>query len=341
MRVKKQFTIAAAIAAAVVVTAAGCAQDEGAGSSSDDLSVGYLVNFGSHEWYQNVLKGAEDTANEEGIDFKSADANVDLNKQITQAEDMLTQGVDVLAMSPVDPDGLSSVMTSAEEKSVPVITEANPVPGAQTVVGIKNFDAAQQLGEWAGEYITNELQTPAKILIVGLPTQVDTRDRVDGFKEGLKISGADYEIVQEIDGGGLKDKALDVSTDAITAHRDINMIFGINDDSALGGTQAYQQAGLDMSKLTTLGFGVEGRAGKGALLEGGPYKAGLAMFPEYVGRRMIQQAMATAAGEDLPDTTVTPATVVTPENLEEYYTQNGDDWEINFDAVEKLLEEQS
>src|SRR5262245_16563926 len=202
-----------AVLALALAAATGCA-------AADDgkVKVGYVVNFGSHEWYQNVVKGAQDTAKEQGYDFEWADANVDLAKQISQCENMLTKGVDVLMLSPVDPDGLSSVMSQAEEQKTPVVTESNTVPGAKTAVGIKNLEAAKMLGDWAGDYITNTLHTKAKVLIVGLPTQVDTRDRVSGFKQGLEESGADYEIVQEVNGGGLKDKALNVSQDAITAH---------------------------------------------------------------------------------------------------------------------------
>lgn len=328
--------VLSAVLALVVVSVTGCsnAKDDG------KVKVGYVVNFGSHEWYQNVIKGADTEAKRQGFDFEWADANVDLSKQITQCENMLTKGVDVLMLSPVDPDGLSSVMSQAEEANTPVVTESNSVKGAKTAVGIHNLEAAKLLGDWAGDYITNTLHTKAKILIVGLPTQVDTRDRVAGFKKGLEESGADYEIAQEVNGGGLKDQAIDVSADALTAHPDINMIFGINDDSALGGTQAYQEAGLDISKLTTLGFGVEGRAGKGALSSGGPYKAGLGMFPEFVGRSLIQQAKAVHDGKNIPERTVTPAAVLTPDNLSDYYTKDGDDWKIDYDAVQALLEKQ-
>lgn len=338
MRRTTRLQVALTLAVGIVLLAGGCSAG-GSGGGSDQVEVGYVVNFGSHEWYQNVVKGAEQAAKEQGIGFEWADANVDLSKQISQAENMLTQGVDVLMLSPVDPGGLSSVMNQAKERDVPVVTESNSVPGGATTVGIENLEAAKQLGEWAGEYVKTELRTRANILIVGLPTQVDTRDRVEGFKQGLAASGADHQIVQEVNGGGLKDQALKVATDALTAHPEVNMIFGINDDSALGATQAYQEAGLDTSKLTTLGFGVEGRAGKSALTAGGPYKAGLGMFPEYVGRTLIEQAQAAAGGEQVPERTVTPATVLTPENLSQYYTKQGDDWVINDDAVEQLLEQ--
>ena len=99
-----------ALGLAIAVILVGCGGGGGAGGG-DQLSVGYVVNFGSHEWYQNVIKGAEDRAKEKGIEFDWADANVDLSKQISQAENMLTQGVDVLVLSPVDPKWLSTVMS--------------------------------------------------------------------------------------------------------------------------------------------------------------------------------------------------------------------------------------
>src|SRR3712207_7229312 len=51
-----------------------------------------------------------------------------------------------------------------------------------------------------------------------------------------------------------------------------SVIFGINDDSALGGLQAFEAAGGDTSQLLVVGFGCEGNACKDALAEGGPYK---------------------------------------------------------------------
>lgn len=332
-RTKRNWRAAGAAAAAIALLAAGCADP---GGGDDSISLGYVVNFGSHEWYQNVIQGAEDAAAEHDVAFQWEDANVDLSKQITQAENMLTQGVDVLMMSPVDPGGLSSVMTQADERGVPVVTESNAVEGAVTTVGIENYDAAKMLGLWAGEYFTENIDGTAHVLLVGLPTQIDTQDRASGFVDGLEESGADYEITQEVNGGGLKDIALDVSTDAFTAHPEINVIFGINDDSALGATQAYEEAGLNVDELVTLGFGVEGQAGKNALTSDGPYVAGLAMFPEYVGRTLVEQAIAAHEGEDIGERTVTPAAVVTPENLGDYYTQEDGSWVIDYDAVAAL-----
>jgi ABC-type sugar transport system substrate-binding protein len=53
----------------------------------------------------------------------------------------------------------------------------------------------------------------------------------------------------------LKDRAVQVAADALTANPDVNIIFGINDDSALGGLQAFESQGGDTSQLLVVGFG--------------------------------------------------------------------------------------
>ena len=99
-----------------------------------------------------------------------------------------------------------------------------------------------------------------------------------------------------------------MAADALTAHPDVNIIFGINDDSALGGLQAYEAAGMDTKNLLVVGFGCEGKACKNALMEGGPYKVSAAMFPEYQGRLLIDAAIAAFNGAKLPAHIVAPST---------------------------------
>src|SRR5205085_8206726 len=105
------------------------------------------------------------------------------------------------------------------------------------------------------------------ILDVGLPALSTTVARSKGFVDGIHSVLADATVAQSVDGKGLKDEAVKVAADALTAHPDVNIIFGINDDSALGGLQAYKAAGMDTSKLLVVGFGCEGKACKNALME--------------------------------------------------------------------------
>ncbi|MDR1797638.1 MAG: substrate-binding domain-containing protein [Clostridiales Family XIII bacterium] len=317
-------------------SAAASGGSSGAAAEGDGITIGYVCNFMSHEWYQNVTKGAERRAEELGIKIKLADANQDSAQQISFAENFIAEGVDVLALTPVDATTLGPVIEKANEAGIIVITESNPVGGEYTCVGADNKGAGKQAGEWFGNY-GKEQGIDLQFLIVGFPNFEDCRLRVEGFKEGLEASGADYTIVQEVDSQGGKEKALQGGTDACTANPNINAIFGINDDSTQGAIQGYKAAGLDESQLSAVGYGLEGIVGREALLEDTPIVAELAMFPDFVGACIVDAAKKAYDGEELPERYLTPTTMVTKDNYADFYTQEGDEWVLDFAKVEALM----
>lgn len=300
------------------------------------LKFGYLVNDMSHEWYQNIVKGATARAAELGIELKVTDAAMDVSKQVSQAENMITEGVDVLIITPIDAKALANVVAEATEAGIPVVSESNVIDGAKTYVGIDNVSGAKKAGLWFADYAKQNNIDP-KILIVGQPAYADCRMRVEGFKAGMDEAGLAYEIKQEVDGGGSKETSLKVAQDAITANPDINVIFGINDNSATGGMAAYKEAGLDESALTVIGFGFEGVVGREALLSNTPYKAAVAMFPDYMGVSLIDASLKAAKGEELPANYESGTVVITADNFADFYTKDGDSYITNFDAIRSLM----
>lgn len=319
-------------------TEAPAASTEGEAPAGDTITIGYVCNFMSHEWYQNVTAGAKRRAEELGVSIEIADANLDANQQVSFAENYIAMGVDVLALTPVDATTLGPIIKQAQDQGIIVVTESNPVGGETTCVGADNYESGYLAGKWMGEYGI-EKSIDLNILVVGYPNFEDCRQRVEGFKKGLEESGATYTIAQEVDSQGGKERSLEVSTDALTANPDVNAIFGINDDSTQGAIQAYKSVGLDESKLVAVGYGLEGVVGREALLNNTPIKAELAMFPDFVGACIVDAAVKAVNGETLPERYSTPSTMVTPETYSDFYKQEGDQWVLDFAAVEALMVE--
>lgn len=307
-------------------------------AKQEEYEVGYIVSNMSHEWYQNICAGAERRAKEKGINLSISDAAMDSGKQISYAENYISQGVDALIVTPVDPAALGPMVALAEEAGIPLIAESSKFDGMSSYVGITDFEAAEHIGEWMAQYAKDQ-SIDMNILIVGQPIYEACRNRVDGFLSGLDKSGATYTIAQEVDGNGTKEDSLAVATDALTAHPEVNVIFGINDNSATGAMNAYLEHGLDESKLTVLGFGFEGSVGRDALLGDTPYKAAVAMFPDYVGAAIVDVAQIAASGQEIPEVYNIPTTVITKDNFAEFYEDNGDGtYTTSFNAIDALLE---
>jgi ribose transport system substrate-binding protein len=299
-------------------------------------TVGHVTNYLVHEWYQNETAGEETRAGDYDIEFSINDANLDLQTSLAAVDDYLATGVGALVFTPVNEAASAPTIKRAASGGTPVICEGSPTEGCNTLVSIDDYDAGFQVGVWAGNYAQENLGGEARILDVGLPALSTTVNRSEGFVDGVRSVLPEAEVAQSVDGSGLKDAAVKVAADALTANPEVNIIFGINDDSALGGLQAYTAAGLDTDNLLVVGFGCEGNACKSALEEGGPYKVSAAMFPEYQGRLLIDAAIAAYNGVELPEHVVAPSLPMTKELLPEYYSKEGDTWVPNFETTAQI-----
>lgn len=306
-------------------------------STDEVLHIGYVVSNMSHEWYQNICAGVERRAADKGVEVTVVDAQMDSSKQIDYCENFINQGVDALIVTPVDPSAMSTIAFAAKEAGIPLVAESSAFEGMDCFTGISDYESAYNIGVWMADYAA-ENEIDMKVLVVGQPIYEACNNRVKGFLAGMDAQGAVYEVVQEVDGSGTKEDSLEVCNDALTAHPEVNVIFGINDNSATGGMNAYRELGYDESKLTVLGFGFEGTVGRDALLGGTAYKAAVAMFPDYTGAALVDSAIMLCNGVEM-DNYACPTTVIDIDNFAEYYTDNGDGtYTTNFDAIDKLLQ---
>lgn len=299
--------------------------------------IGYIVNYATHEWYQNVIAGMEARAGDLGIEVEVIDANLDIAKQVAAAEDFMARGdIDVLVMTPVNEVGVVPIVRRARADGVNLVIEGNPVTGMQTMVAICDYDTGYSAGVKAGEMLQGEGADAPRVMNVGLPLLSATILRSNGFMDGLRTLYPDAELAHDLDGGGNPDRAQEVSSAALAADSDIDVIYGINDSSALGGLQAWRAAGLPEDDLLVVGTGSEGLAFLNEMMAGGPYKIEAAMFPEKIGYSLTDTAVAMFQGEDLPEHVVSPTTAVTAEDVGQYYTYDGESREIQWDAVNAL-----
>ena len=92
-----------------------------AGEDSDGIKIGISINDLQLERWQRDWKYMEAACKEQGVEYVSASADGNEQTQMTQIESMLSQGVDVLIVLPVNQDTLSQAVDLAHESGVKVI----------------------------------------------------------------------------------------------------------------------------------------------------------------------------------------------------------------------------
>jgi len=240
--------------------------------------------------------------------------------------------IDVLITTPVDPYLDRLLLGQMVKGNVPIIAESSGMNGAQTVVAPDNYQAALALGKWAGEYVLKNFGGRAHVLDLTFEL-ANTRTRSQGFLDGLRSSVPTAELALSINAQSRRQTAYQISADALAVHPAINIIFAINDSTAAGALQACHERGVPPDELLVVTFGLEGDTLKDALMSGGYCKAGLAMFPEIVGRVCIEAAIAAFNGKPLPMHLVTPHAILTPQTLEQFYIHTGPGWQIKWEAA--------
>lgn len=297
----------------------------GAASSGGSVKVGF-VNEANTDVFDNTrmtaLQEAADAAGKYNIEY--TDGNLDIQKQIDQANTFLSKGVDVLMLVPCDSDGIVPAITAANSKGTPVICfgiKANE--GDFIFVGSDSYEA----GYMQGEYMAANLPEDAKVCyLAGTAGLEHSTLRRQGFQEALAAEGRDdIEIIEDQDAQYTKAKAMEKVDAWVQAYADgkggvtFDAIVAANDQMALGAVESLKGANILKGNNEILISGIDGTAdGVEAVADG------------YMCQTVLQDAagQATAgleavdkimAGEEIPDNQImVPFVDITAENVADY-----------------------
>lgn len=257
--------------------------------------IGAALLTQSHQFYRDLVAAMEDEAKAQRFALRIQYAEFNGPKQMNQIETFIQQGVDALIVSPKDSAGIAPTINEASAKGVPVFTVDIAAHDAEVVSHIASDNV--EGGRLIGEYLAKLLNGKGKVAIIDHPEVASVQERVAGFEEALKAY-PDMRTVQKAPGGGVRDKAMRAAQDVLQANSDLNAIFGINDDSALGALAAVESAGLQ-EKIVIVGYDGTPEA-REVIRSGKALKADTVQHPEEIGRTAIQTIAAYFRGEDVP-----------------------------------------
>ncbi|WP_400163538.1 D-xylose ABC transporter substrate-binding protein [Brevibacillus sp. TJ4] len=185
-------------------------------------------------------------AKELGAEVEVQSANGDDATQLSQVENMLSNGVDVMVIIPHNSEAMAAAVDAAQRENVPVLAYDRLITNSD-VSAYVTFDNVR-VGEMQAESLTKLVPTGNYFLLGGSPT--DNNAKL--FREGQ------MNIIQPlVDKGDIKivgdqwakdwqaDAALQIIENALTStHNQIDAIVASNDNTAGGAIQALAAQGL-------------------------------------------------------------------------------------------------
>jgi ABC-type sugar transport system substrate-binding protein len=283
-------------------------------SAADAVKIGFITKFPVPFFATMENAAKEYAAANAGIEliFGQGASATDIEGQIAQIESMVTQGVQGIAITPVDPT-VAAALDKAVSAGVKVVLMDNDIPGWTNRTALATTDN-YAAGKIAGGYLKTVLKNGDTIgILEGVPGVPSLDDRVNGMLEGLK--GVDVKIVARGATGCTEEQGISLAEDILTANPDLKSIYAACGPPAAGAAQALKNANL-AGKVILVGF--DFCCGEEEALAAGIENATVAQFPKKMASLGVEALVKAIRGEKVESLIDSGAALVTKDNMAEF-----------------------
>ncbi|MFI8187377.1 substrate-binding domain-containing protein [Streptomyces sp. NPDC085946] len=300
------YVLAAVVAAAVVGAMSFL---HGGSPQARTQKIGLSLSTLNNPFFVQIRAGAEAEAKRRGVDLTVTDAQNDASQQANQLQNFTSEGLGSIIVNPVDSDAAGPSVRSANRADIPVVAVDRGVSEADTAALIASDNV--EGGRLGAEALAEKLGGKGTIVILqGQAGTSASRERGAGFAEGLKAYPG-IEVVARQPADFDRTKGLDVMTNLLQAHPDVDGVFAENDEMALGAIKALgSRAGKSVQVV-----GFDGTPDGLKAVEAGTLYASVAQQPRELGRIAVANALRAADGGRTAETVKVPVKVVTEENV--------------------------
>ncbi|MFF0094401.1 substrate-binding domain-containing protein [Streptomyces canus] len=298
------------LAAVVTVAIVGATSFLHNGSpSTANPKVGLSLSTLNNPFFVQIRSGAQAEAKKLGVDLTVTDAQNDASQQANQLQNFTSSSLGAIIVNPVDSDAASNSVKAADQAQIPVIAVDRGVNKASVDALVASDNVAG--GELAAKTIGEKLGGKGRIVILqGQAGTSAARERAAGFARGLKAYPG-IQVVAQQPADFDRTKGLDVMSNLLQAHPDVQGVIAANDEMALGAIKALgSKAGTSVSVV-----GFDGTPdGLNAVKDGTLY-ASVAQQPSQLGKIAVDNALKALEGKKVEQTIKVPVKVVTKENV--------------------------
>ncbi|MBE0451233.1 MAG: ribose ABC transporter substrate-binding protein RbsB [Clostridia bacterium] len=261
------------------------------GSIVEPPTIGLVLSTLNNPFFVTLKEGAEEKANELGAKLIILDSQNDPAKELSNMEDLITQGVDFILINPTDSDAVVNAIRAANTAGIPVITLDRGANSGTVVTHIASDNVAG--GMMAGEYIVGLLDGAGKVVeLEGIAGTSAARDRGQGFNDA--IAGTDIEVVAKQVADFDRTKGLSVMENILQAQPEIDAVFAHNDEMALGALRAIEASGRE---IIVVGFDATDDAV--VSVKDGKMAATVAQQPSLIGSLGVENAVMHLEGKTI------------------------------------------
>jgi len=240
------FVLASALTACGVVSSGNDTASKTEKKKDDKIVIGFSMDTLKEERWQHDKEMFEAKAKELGAEVKTLAANGDDAAQLSQAEQLISEGVDVLVVVPHNAEASAAIVEKAHKEGIPVISYDRLIKNADVDYYV-SFDNVR-VGEMQAKAIVEKAPKGNYVYIGG----ADTDNNAHLFRQGamnvlkpLEQKGDIKIVYDQFSKDWKPEEALKNMENALTANNNnIQAVVAANDGTAGGVIQALAAQGL-------------------------------------------------------------------------------------------------
>ncbi|WP_330628300.1 substrate-binding domain-containing protein [Thioclava sp. FTW29] len=269
------------------------AQDTPAPDAQGKTVIASIVFMGD-QFMTSMQSGIRDVAKAHGAEVLELNIDGDITKEAQAIDTYISRGVDAILIAPVSATNSAAALARAKAKGITIVALNGGLADpdlADATFATEDRELGTHTGEAAAAFIKDRMGGRAKIGILAFSSLLPEQSaaRVGGFRDTV-TKGTQIDILGTQD-AWMPEKAVQVATDMLTAHPDINLLFAANEGGTVGAMQAVRNAGR-MGKVYVFGIDGSEQLARGLMASDDVLQATTAQSGQAMGRAGAEAAFA-------------------------------------------------
>lgn len=288
-----------------------------------ELNIGVVQTAFNHPWRIAMNDSFEAQCERfPNVNLIILDGEADPAKQANCVDDLLSQGVDAIILSPMDSVSFDNTCKKVTDAGIPLIVVDRDVNNTDKAcfIGQSNYSIGYSLGQRLAEDFNGVCNV---VELAGNVGNAVTNDRSQGFYDAI-ASYPDIKVLASGDAGFLREPGSKLMDDYLVAYDKIDAVYSHAEESAWGAVLSIERVGRggDGIRQYTIDASNEGFRS----VESGEFAAD-GNYTPYIGQVAVRAALRLIMGESLDGTeqyeygtryVLPDMPLVTPDNVSEW-----------------------
>lgn len=271
-----------------------------------------------HGWLSGVAYYAQQECKALHLKKYRVITAANVNDQTSQLNELTNQKVGAIVLEPYTGE-LSVAARKVVKSNIPLVIFDRKVNA-----NYNGFVAGSntEIGKTSADYLGSKLNGKGTIAVLSVPSSGSvSSERVGGFKKEMKAKYPNIKLVTMTADAFTQKDGLQTGQDMLTAHKHVDAIYSIDDESSMGILQAIKEA-----KRTDVKY-LSGCGGSQAYLKKiknnkDSIKLFTATYSPTMMRIAVREANSAMHGKKIPKNKIIKTNIVTKSNVNKFMDSN-------------------